>query len=70
MNPSFASITVHEEVVDLVYGVLLLERNEVLLVEIQQFHPIFVDFFCHKRRNDTFKSNLQWASMPPKMSTS
>ena len=31
--PSFASITVHEEVVDLVVEIRLLERNEVLLAE-------------------------------------
>ena len=34
-DPSFASITVHEEVVDLVVEVLLLELNEVLPAEIQ-----------------------------------
>ena len=33
--PNFAVITVHEEVVDLVVEVLQLERNEVLLAEIQ-----------------------------------
>ena len=32
---NFAVITVHEEVVDLVVEVLLLERNEVLVAEIQ-----------------------------------
>ena len=31
MDPSFASITVHEEVVDLVVRVLLLEHDEALL---------------------------------------
>ena len=33
--PNFAVLTVHEEVVDLVVEVLLLERNEVLPAEIQ-----------------------------------
>ena len=33
-DPSFASITVHEEVVDLVDEVLLLERNEALPAKI------------------------------------
>ena len=47
--PNFASIIVHEEVDDLVNVVLLLERSEVLLVEIQQFHLIFVNFFCHNQ---------------------
>ena len=42
MNPSFASITVHEEVVDLVDEVLLLEPDEVLLVATRSFHSIFV----------------------------
>ena len=32
--PSFAAITVHEEVVDLVVEVLVLECNEVLPAEI------------------------------------
>ena len=40
---------VHEEVVDLDVELLQLERSEVLLVEIQQFHPIFVNFFYRKR---------------------
>ena len=31
---SFASLTVHEEVVDLVIEVLLLQRDEVLLAEL------------------------------------
>ena len=47
--PIFAAITVHEEAVDLVVEVLQLERSEVLLAEIQQFHPILVNFFCRKR---------------------
>ena len=33
--PNFAVIVVHEEVVDLVVDVVQLERNEVLLAEIQ-----------------------------------
>ena len=39
----------HEKVVDLVVEVLLLERNEVLPAEIQQFHLIFINFFCHNQ---------------------
>ena len=35
IHPSFASITVHEKVDDLVDVVRLLENDEVLLVEIQ-----------------------------------
>ena len=37
----------HEEVVDLVVEVLLLERDEVLPAEIQKFHLMFVYFFGH-----------------------
>ena len=37
----FAAITLHEEVVDLVVEVLLLERNEVLPVEISVVSPRF-----------------------------
>ena len=40
-------ITVHEEVVDLVVEVLVLERDEVLPAEIQVFHLSFVYFFGH-----------------------
>ena len=47
VNPSFASITVHEEVVDLVDEVLLLERDEVLLAAARSFHVVFVYFFGH-----------------------
>ena len=47
VNPSFASITVHEEVFDLVEAVLLLERDEVLLAEIRSSNLIFVYFFGH-----------------------
>ena len=42
-------MTVLEEAVDLVVELLQLERSEVLLFEIQQFHSIFVHFFCRKR---------------------
>ena len=35
MIPNFAAITVHEEVVDLVDGVLQLERSEVLLADFR-----------------------------------
>ena len=45
--PNFALITVHEEVVDLVVEVLLLERNEVLLVATRSFHSIFENFISH-----------------------
>ena len=44
-----AAIIVLEEAVDLVVELFQLERNEVLLVEIQQFDPILVNFFCRKR---------------------
>ena len=37
MDPSFASITVHDEVVDLVDEVLLLEPDEVLLIRLDRF---------------------------------
>ena len=47
--PSFAVITVREQVVDLVFEVLLLERDEVLLAEIQEFHLILVFFFGHNK---------------------
>ena len=48
-DPSFASITVHEEVDDLVDVVLLLEHDEVLLLASQSFHSMFVYFFCRNR---------------------
>ena len=38
-----------EETDDLFVELLQLERNEVILVENQQFHPILVNFFCRKR---------------------
>ena len=47
--PNFASMTVLEEAVDLVVELLQLERSEVLLVEIQQFHPIFVNLFNREK---------------------
>ena len=47
--PVFASITVHEEVDDLVDVVLLLEHDEVLLVATRSFHAIFVFFFGHNQ---------------------
>ena len=49
MNPSFASLTVHEELDDLVDVVLLLEHDEVLLAATRSFHSIFVYFFCHNQ---------------------
>ena len=45
--PNLELLTAHEEVADLVVDVLLLERNEVLPAEIQQFHSIFNHFFSH-----------------------
>ena len=45
--PSFASITVHEKVDDLVDGVLLLEHDEVLPASTRSFQSIFVYFFGH-----------------------
>ena len=48
MIPNFAAIVVLEEAVDLFVELLQLERSDVLLVEIQQFHPISVNF-CRKR---------------------
>ena len=45
--PIFASITVHEEVDDLVDVVLLLEHDEVLHVATRSFHALFVYFFGH-----------------------
>ena len=45
---SFASLTVHQEVVDFVDKILLLERDEVLLAAIRSFHSICVYFFGHK----------------------
>ena len=39
----------HEEVVDFVVEVLLLERDEVLLVSTRSFHLIFVHFFGHNQ---------------------
>ena len=41
----FASITVHEEVDDLVDFVLLLEHDEVLLAATRSLHALFVYFF-------------------------
>ena len=46
-DPSFASITVHEEVVDLVDVVRLLDGvDKVLLAAIRSFHLTFEYFFC------------------------
>ena len=44
-KPSFASIPIHEEVDDLVDGVLLLEHDEVLLASTRSFHSVFLYFF-------------------------
>ena len=48
-DPSFALITVHEEVDDLVVDVLLLEHDEVLLAATRSFHSIFENFFGHNQ---------------------
>ena len=48
--PNFASIAVHEEVVHLVDGVLLLdEHDKFLLFLTRSFHSIFEYFFCRNR---------------------
>ena len=48
--PFFASITVHEEVVDLVEVVRLLdEHDKFLLFETRSFHSTFEYFFCHNQ---------------------
>ena len=48
--PKFASITVREEVVDLVEVVRLLdEHDKFLLFETRSFHSTFEYFFCHNR---------------------
>ena len=47
--PVFASITVHEELVDLVDVVRLLERDEIQLAATRSFPSIFVYFFGHDR---------------------
>ena len=47
--PIFSSITVHEEVVDLVEVVRLLdEHDKFLLFETRSFHST-CEFFCHNR---------------------
>ena len=46
-DPNFASITVHEEVVDLVDVVRLLdEHDKFLLFVTRSFHSTFEYFFC------------------------
>ena len=56
----FASITVHEEVDDLVDVVLLLEHDEVLLAATRSFHSIFVYFFGHNHHGiRVFESPLE-----------
>ena len=49
VNPSFASITVHAEVDELVDGVLLLEHDEILLAATRSFPLIFVFSFGHNQ---------------------
>ena len=49
-DPSFASITVHEEVVDPVDVVRLLdEHDKFLLLVTRSFHATFEYFFCRNR---------------------
>ena len=49
-DPSFASITVLEEVDDIVEVVRLLdEHDKFLLFETRSFHSIFVFFFGHNQ---------------------
>ena len=49
-DPNFASITVHEEVYDLVGVVRLLdEHGKFLLFVTRSFHSTFEYFFCHNR---------------------
>ena len=48
--PDFVSIILHEEVVDLVEVVRLLdEHDKFLLFETRSFHSIFEYFFCRNR---------------------
>ena len=48
---SFVPIIVHDEVVDLVEVVRLLdEHDKFLLFETRSFHSTFEQFFCHDRR--------------------
>ena len=50
MDPNFASITVHEEVVGLVEVVRLLdEHDKFLLCETRSFHSTFEYLFCRNR---------------------
>ena len=49
-DPNFVPIIVHEEVVDLVEVVRLLdEHDKYLLFETRSFHSTFEYFFCHHR---------------------
>ena len=49
-NPSFASIPVHEEVVDLVGVVRLLDEHEKFFLFVtRSFHSTFEYFFCRNR---------------------
>ena len=49
-DPDFVPIIVHEEVVDLVEVVRLLdEHDRVLLFETRSLHSTFEYFFCHNR---------------------
>ena len=49
-DPNFASITVHEEVDDLVEVVRLLDEHyKFFLFETRSFHSTFPYFFCHDR---------------------
>ena len=50
-------IIVLEEAVDLFFELLQIERNEVLLVEIEQFQSIIVNF-CRKQLEIPFCRTL------------
>ena len=60
--PVFASVTVHEEIVDLVGVVLLFEHEEVLLAATRSFHSIFVYFFGHNQLGIRLFVNSAWQS--------
>ena len=60
--PSFASITVHEQVDDLGDVVRLLEHDEVLLVVTRSFHSTFEYFFCRTRLGIRVFESPAWQS--------
>ena len=48
-DPSLASIPVHEEVVDLLAVVRLLDEHNKFLFATRSFHITFEHFFCRTR---------------------